>query len=75
MRTIDTREEKRYSPLIPAMVALCEARTGEQLEIIMSDEHAFNDFKEYLAEQQIGFREIYDGEELSVEFTKRKSVQ
>lgn len=31
---------------------------------------AFNDLKEYLAEQQIGFREIYDGEEMLVQFCK-----
>ncbi|MBQ8674417.1 MAG: sulfurtransferase TusA family protein [Bacteroides sp.] len=70
MKTIDTRDVTRYSPLIPAVTALCEATAGEQLEIIMSDPQAFNDLKEYLAEQGIGFREIYDGEELSVEFRK-----
>ena len=32
---------------------------------------AVNDLKEYLAEQQIGFREIYDGEQMTVQFTKR----
>ncbi|MBO4984978.1 MAG: sulfurtransferase TusA family protein [Bacteroides sp.] len=70
MKTIDTRGTLHYSPLIPAIVALCEAQKGEQLEIIMDNETAFNDLKEYLAEQEIGFREIYDGEELSVEFVK-----
>lgn len=70
MKTIDTREEKHYSPLIPAIVALCEASQGEQLKIVMDNEPAFTDLKEYLAEQGIGFREVYDGEEMSVEFTK-----
>ncbi|WP_443777311.1 sulfurtransferase TusA family protein [Bacteroides clarus] len=70
MKTIDTRGQKLYSPLIPAVKAMCEAGKGEKLEIIMDDAIAFNDLKEYLAEQQIGFREIYDGEEMLVQFCK-----
>ena len=70
MKTIDTRGQKLYSPLIPAVTAMCEAGKGEKLEIIMDDATAFNDLKEYLAEQQIGFREIYDGEEMLVQFCK-----
>ena len=70
MKTIDTRGQKLYSPLIPAVKAMCEAGKGEKLEIIMDDAAAFNDLKEYLAEQQIGFREIYDGEEMLVQFCK-----
>ena len=70
MKTIDRRGQKLYSPLIPAVKAMCEAGKGEKLEIIMDDATAFNDLKEYLAEQQIGFREIYDGEEMLVQFCK-----
>ena len=70
MKTTDTRGQKLYSPLIPAVKAMCEAGKGEKLEIIMDDATAFNDLKEYLAEQQIGFREIYDGEEMLVQFCK-----
>ena len=70
MKTIDTRGQKLYSPLIPAIKAMCEGGKGEKLEIIMDDATAFNDLKEYLAEQQIGFREIYDGEEMLVQFCK-----
>lgn len=70
MKTIDTCGQKLYSPLIPAVKAMCEATLGEKLEIIMNDTAAFNDLKEYLAEQQIGFREIYDGEQMTVQFTK-----
>ena len=91
MKTIDTCGQKLYSPLIPAVKAMCEATLGEKLEIIINDdgtmarlpeiikfglEHKYpvvtiNDLKEYLAEQQIGFREIYDGEQMTVQFTKR----
>ena len=69
MKTIDTCGQKHYSPLIPAVKAICEARQGEKLEIIMDDATAFNDLKEYLAEQHIGFREIYDGERMTLQFT------
>lgn len=70
MRTIDTCGQKHYSPLIPAVKAICEMRQGEKLEIIMDDVAAFNDLKEYLAEQHTGFREIYDGERMTLQFTK-----
>ena len=71
MKTINTCDEKRYSPLIPAMATFCKAEKGEKLEIIMDDATAFSDFKEYLAEQQIGFREIYDGEQMTLQFIKQ----
>lgn len=70
MKVIDTCGQQRYSPLIPALVAFCEAAKGEQLEIVMDDASAFNDLKEYLSEQGIGFREIYDGEHLIVQFVR-----
>lgn len=69
MKRVDTRGQNRYSPLIPAIRALCQTGKGERLEILMDDEAAFNDLKEYLAEQQIGFREIYDEEAMTVQFT------
>lgn len=68
MKTINTCGQKLYSPLIPAIKAICEAEKDEKLEIIMDDAAAFSDLKEYLAEQQIGFREIYDGEQMTVQF-------
>lgn len=71
MKTIDTCEAKRYSPLIPAIKAICETGKDEQLEIIMDDAAAFNDLKEYLSEQHIGFREIYDGEQMRLQFNNR----
>jgi TusA-related sulfurtransferase len=70
MRTIDTRGEKPYSPLIPAVEAIARASRGEQLEIIMTDAVAFGDLKEYLSELHIGFREVYDGEVMTLQFTR-----
>lgn len=69
MTTIDTRGLTTYSPLIPAIKAMCTAPSGEKLEIIMDNPDAFQDLKEYLAEQHVGFREIYDGEQMTVQFT------
>ena len=69
MKTIDTCGQQHYSHLIPAIKAMCEAEKGEKLEIIMDDATSFNDMKEYLSEQQIGFREIYDGERMTLQFT------
>ena len=54
MKTIDTCGQQHYSPLIPAIKAMCEAGKGEKLEIIMDDAAAFNDMKEYLS-LQTGF--------------------
>ena len=68
MKTIDTCGQQHYSPLIPAIKAMCEAGKGEKLEIIMADAAAFTDMTEYLSEQQIGFREIYDGERMTLQF-------
>ena len=71
MKTIDLCASHPYSPLIPADKAICEAADGEQLEIVLGDASAFNDLKEYLAEQHIGFREIYDGEQMRLQFVKQ----
>ena len=68
MKTIDTCGQKLYSPLIPAVKAMCETAPGERLEIIMNNAEAFQDLKEYLAEQSIGFREIYDEERILLQF-------
>lgn len=68
MKTIDTCGQKLYSPLIPAVKAMCETAPGERLEIIMNNAEAFQDLKEYLPEQSIGFREIYDEERMILQF-------
>ena len=57
MITVDTRGTTAYSPLIPAIKAMCNAVPGETLEIIMNHADAFQDLKEYLSEQSIGFRD------------------
>lgn len=69
MMTVDTCGTTAYSPLIPAVKAICAAQPGETMEIVMDNAAAFQDLKEYLAEQGVGFREIYDGEQMTVQFT------
>ncbi|WP_455590627.1 sulfurtransferase TusA family protein [Bacteroides sp.] len=69
MITINTCGMTAYSPLIPAVKAICTACPGDKMEIIMDNQAAFQDLKEYLSEQNIGFREIYDGEQMTLQFT------
>lgn len=69
MITVDTCETTAYSPLIPAIKAISDAPSGETLEIIMNNVDAFRDLKEYLSEQEVGFREIYDGEYMTIQFS------
>lgn len=69
MITVDTCETTAYNPLIPAMKAICAASPGDKVEIIMNNVEAFGDLKEYLSEQGTGFREIYDGERMTLQFT------
>lgn len=74
MITVDTCETTGYSPLIPAIKAMYSTSPGETLEIIMNHADAFQDLKEYLSEQSIGFREIYDGEKMTVQFTMNEKI-
>lgn len=69
MTTVDTTRESRYSPLIPAIKVICQAKAGDKIQIIMDNEAAFQDLKEYLSEQGIGFREVYDEEQMTLQFT------
>ena len=55
MITVDTCGITAYSPLIPAIKAMCTASPGETIEIIMNHADAF--------------REIYDGEQMTLQFT------
>ncbi len=72
MKTIDTTAygAKPYSPLLPVMKAICETSPGELVEIVLSDVSAFNELKEYFAEQGIGFREIYEGDKMRLQFVR-----
>lgn len=72
MITVDTRGQKKYNPLIPAMEAICHSKSGQQMQIIMDNKEAFDDLKEYLSEHNVGFREIYDLDYMTLQFTTNK---
>lgn len=69
MKTINICGVNQYNPLIPAMRAIFQTPSGTPMEIIMDNEEVFKDLKEYLSEQNIGFREIYDEERMTLQFT------
>lgn len=71
MITIDIRRPTKYNPLISAIEAICKAEAGQQMQIVMDNKEAFDDLKEYLSENLIGFREIYDDEDFTLQFTIR----
>ena len=71
IQTIDTRDIKIYSPLIPALKAFYTFQPGTTVDVLFSDMKAFKDLKEFLSEQQIGFREIYKDDYIVLEFTLR----
>ena len=68
MKTIDLCGITRYSPLIPAVKAIYTTPKGEKLEFIMDDGAAFGDLKEFLSEEGIGFREIYENDRRILQF-------
>ena len=51
MKSIDTCTPLPYSPLIPAVKAICEARQGDTLEIVTNQEQVFADLTAFSAEQ------------------------
>ena len=70
MITIDTTSAiLEYSPLRPALTAFYTSPKRSALEIVMDNVAAFHDLKTYLSQQKIGFREIYEGERMTIQFT------
>ena len=47
MITVDTCGMTNYSPLIPAIKAMCNANPGDKMEIVTDQVAAFQDLKEY----------------------------
>lgn len=69
MRTIDLCHINQYSPLITAVDAICHAKKNESITVVTDDTSIFKDLKTYLSECHIGFREIYEEERMSLQFT------
>lgn len=72
MRIIDTRKEKELHPLIVALEAYFNSQKGEQIEIIFESGKDFNSLKDYLSDREIGFREIYSGDEMRLQVQKKE---
>lgn len=72
MIVVNTCGTKAYSQVIPAIKAMYSSPPGETFLIVMDDAYAFQDLKEYLSEEGIGFREVYDGGgQMTVQFTTK----
>lgn len=69
MITIDTRGEKKYNELIYALKAFYTTPKGEVVNIITDNNTAFKDLKKFLNEQSVPFSEIYNNEQLILQFT------
>ena len=51
MITVDTCGMTNYSPLIPAIKAMCNANPGDKMEIVTDQVAAFQDLKERMTLQ------------------------
>lgn len=69
MKIYDLRNHTKYSPLIPAVEAIYTSSKGTSIEFILDDVYVLKNLKDYLIERQIGFREIYDEENIILQFT------
>jgi TusA-related sulfurtransferase len=69
MTTINTCGLTEFSPLIPAIRGMYTIPVTEQIEVIMDNEEAFHDLKSYLSKIGVGFREIYSGEHMALQFS------
>ncbi|MGL5261713.1 MAG: sulfurtransferase TusA family protein [Bacteroides sp.] len=68
MKTVDTRKETRYSPLISALEAILLSEKGTNLELILEKTDVLKEIKAYLIAKNIGFREIYDESCITLQF-------
>lgn len=69
MRTIDTCGKTSPTPLIMIQKAIKAASAGDKIEVIADSLETFGELKDYLSDNGIGFREIYNGEKLRLQFS------
>ncbi|MGN0035673.1 MAG: sulfurtransferase TusA family protein [Bacteroidaceae bacterium] len=74
MKTIDTEASYPYSPLVAVLKAFYTSPAGEQLEVQTFDASLFADLKAFLVEEEVGFREIYDGPCMTLQFVVPQRV-
>lgn len=68
MEIVDTCGQLCPVPLIMTKKAIQESIPGSVLKVITDNETAFRNLKNYLKELKIGFKEIYSGPHLLLEF-------
>lgn len=51
------------------MEAILTSAKGTPIEFVLNDSSILKNLKEYLIERQIGFREIYDQQNIILQFT------
>lgn len=69
MKTINTCGKTSPTPLIMIQKAIKSASAGEKIEVIADSLETFGELKDYLSDNSVGFREIYNGEKLRLQFT------
>lgn len=69
MKTIDTCGKTSPTPLIMIQKAIKSASAGDKIEVIADSLETFGELKDYLSDNGVGFREIYNGEKLRLQFT------
>ena len=74
MKTIDAEAPFPYNPLVAVLKAFYTSPAGEPLEVHTFDAALFADLKAFLAEEGVGFREIYDGPRLTLQFAVPQRV-
>lgn len=69
MKTIDTCGKTSPTPLIMIQKAIKSAFAGDKIEVIADSLETFGELKDYLSDNGFGFREIYNGEKLRLQFS------
>lgn len=65
---LDSRSISKYSPIFTIVENIYTQESNTLISIAFDDLALFHEVKAYLKEKKIGFREIYDGEEVTLQF-------
>lgn len=68
MKTVNTCGKTSPTPLIMIQKAIKSASAGDKIEVIADSLETFGELKDYLSDNGVGFREIYNGEKLRLQF-------
>lgn len=69
MKTVNTCGITSPAPLIMIQKAIKNASAGEQIEVTADSLETFGELKDFLSDNGFGFREIYNGDKLRLQFT------